>query len=648
MRRQWTIRLAILAVSGCGFSLWAQDVAPSGHEAPASGSLPPHYSCPFCDMRGADLSGQTLTDVNLEGANLEGANLSSTILGGTVLAGANLQRASLDKARMTRSEKGRTDLSHANVTGASINGTQFGDADLQYIVGLARDTASLEKALLGPRPGIRKNVKSGRGIKAVAGVSCGKADLSKLQSAIYVTLAGTDSDTCGATKEQACKTIAKGLLRCAPAGCGVLVGYGEYQLADPIAVRDGVNVYGGCVPSSEGDADFQSLVDAPAGGRPAVVANSIKTGVILQGFKLAGTPAAASPSAASVVVSVSGTSNLTLLDTRILAGSGTAGSRGSEGTRGGQGGAANGASGGTNTGCATNGGNGSVIRGVTCKCYFASFFCAPTCSANDCRGYPGAPGSTSRSAPGGGWGDWNKYECAYKRGETGHGGEPGAAAACGNKGVVSSSTAGVFSNGTWTQVPGGNGTRGGDGGGGGGGGAGGPTCGCCVWSPIQRPGNQGGGGGAGGCGGGLGGGGQQGGASFGIVLIGSTVTFANSAVIGGRGGDGGDGGAAAQGGGAGVGAGGLGYWGGGYGGGGGSGGDGGSGGGGAGGNGGPAVGAALVGSSRLDGTGTVYYPGASGAFGSAGEGGQPVKPQACAGPDGDYGVPGVVADTHVY
>src|ERR1043165_8911071 len=84
---------------------------------------------------------------------------------------------------------------------------------------------------------------------------CGNADLSALPKRIYVSPKGTDAAACGAAPgKAACLTIAFGISRCDVAHCGVLVERGEYQLAAPIALKDGVNVYGGCVPSNTPDA----------------------------------------------------------------------------------------------------------------------------------------------------------------------------------------------------------------------------------------------------------------------------------------------------------------------------------------------------------------------------------------------------------
>ena len=64
----------------------------------------------------------------------------------------------------------------------------------------------------------------------------------------YAKTGGTDSPSCGTTIDSACASIAQGIQRCAATGCGVLVAWDEYALTAPIVLRDGVNVYGGCVP----------------------------------------------------------------------------------------------------------------------------------------------------------------------------------------------------------------------------------------------------------------------------------------------------------------------------------------------------------------------------------------------------------------
>jgi hypothetical protein len=167
-----------------------------------------------------------------------------------------------------------------------------------------------------------------------------------------------------------------------------------------------------------------------------------------------------------------------------------------------------------------------------------------------------------------------------------------------------------------------------DGGGGGGGGGGqAKVVTSCTnknfCSSNTHNGEAGGGGGAGGCGASGGQGGAMGSASFGIVLVNSSLKVGEKlTIIGAQGGTGGDGGPGV--------ASGTGGWGapncGAYcngaapSGAGGAGGKGGASGGGAGGNGGPSVGIVLVGTSQFDEGPTSIYPGASGDPGKGGFG----------------------------
>jgi hypothetical protein len=593
------------------------------------------YACPYCDLRGADLSGRNLSNANLQGANLEGANLKNADLSGAVLAGANLTNANLEGARLNRTSKARTDLSGVVLTGTILRGATFDGADLQYadLSGADRTGVDLSKALVAP---VLAPLGEGTFV-------CGKADLSRLQTRIHVATTGTDSPTCGTTPATACATIATGIGRCSGSqACGVLVAFGQYKPAVTIALADGINVYGGCTPSATPEP-LQSLVFAPADGRPAIGADKISTaGAILQGFRLQGSTAPRT--GVSVTLSVSNSSKLSVLDTRILAGPGSQGQTGGRGGNGTDGADASGATAGTVAACPSSaGGNGSVTMNVSVSVGVIKFSCNPSCSANNCYGYWAAMG-----AAGGKWGDGNCAECPRSRGQTGNNGGPGGDAGCGGKGTVSNNIAGSFAGGTWQPSTGGSGTAGSTGGGGGGGGAGGYRAGACFWVKTEDPGNQGGGGGAGGCGGALGGGGGQGNASFAVTLSASQLVLTNSAVVGGLGGAGGVGGNGGSGGNRGKGAAGLSSFAGGIGGTGGTGGAGGAAGGGAGGNGGPAVGVALVNNSKVTDTGSVYYTGASGPIGGFGNGGQSVVSGVCTGPNGDAGKPGTAADKQTY
>ena len=611
-----------------------------GHRLRRGPETPVPFSCPFCDLRGVNFAGRDLTNANLHGADLRGADLTRAILDGAILIGADLTNAQLTDARLNPSSKGRTDLSLAKLDGANFRNASLRGADIQYT---SLNVTTLQGAdvteAITARPG-RVRANDGEN------VTCGTADLSGVKNRIYVTIAGTDSDSCGAGFNNACATISKGIARCTgTAACGVLVGWGDYKAADTIALQDGVNVYGGCMPASQTAAGLQSLIEAPSNGKPAVSASGTKSaGVVLHGFKLVGSSAQGNGAASTTLFADN--ARLTVQDSTITAGAGGNGNAGGPTPKGGDGSAGNGSSGGAGTTCGgANGGNGSVRQDVSVRVDFPKLYCTPSCSDNGCWGYTGSPGTTGNWAGGGEWGKGNCTECPISRGDTGHNGSNGSNASCGGPGNPSGATGGSFNGLQWQPSVSGSGNSGGNGGGGGGGGAGGYQAGWCFFVTTENPGNRGGGGGGGGCGGNGGAGGQQGGASFAAVLNNSTVVLARSTVIGGRGGNGGNGGTGGSGGKGGDGASGLTNEKGAYGGRGGNGGNGGGGGGGAGGNGGPAVNVAQLGSSVTDGDST-YYAGTSGTPGTGGQGGG--SSASCTGTTGNSGNQGMVIDRYDY
>jgi hypothetical protein len=641
-----------------------------------------YYSCPSCDLKGLDLSGKFMRNANLSGADLTGAKLRGTDLDGASLDGAILEGADLEDALLNPSEKGVSDLSRARLRGASLKGAQMRDADLQFALmdGADFTGTDLRRAVFGPR--IKAGVFKGRkttfrrarlsrqfktdeslmdltevqwetaaGAGAGEGIVCGMADLSTLTSRIYVSPGGSDSGTCGTSNEQSCQTIAKGIERCSGPGCGVLVEWAEYNIAATLRLRDGVNLYGGCLPASAAKPELFSVIYAAPGGQPAVSADAINTNAtILQGVQLAASASGGSNGEASVALLVTNSSKLSVLNAEIVANTGSKGADGQGNSSGTNGNAASGRTRGANSFCSnTDGGDGAGENTVYVNNYYFSFQCVGSCP-NSCTGYTGRSGSTGYFAQGGdGPGTPNCWECPASKGLTGGAGEGGRNAGCGVKGNVSTDTAGSFRGSAWTGSVSGSGTRGGDGGGGGGGGAGGYKAGVCFGiTKTEFYGNSGGGGGAGGCGAEGGGGGRQGGPSFAVVLVNSTVTLKDSRLIGGMSGAGGRGGSASSGGYGGKGADGATNQGGGYGGKGGEGGAGGAGAGGAGGNGGPAICIALVGNSATPVSSVHYYVGASGATGAPGRGGLAVISGVCNGPDGDQGRAGLIADTHQF
>jgi uncharacterized protein YjbI with pentapeptide repeats len=652
------------------------DPATDVQTTPLSGVV----SCPYCNMTGADLSGRDLTDANLTGAILVGAKMRDTILNGAALIGADLRNADLKNAKLNPSTLAVTDLSRANLVGADLEGAQMNGTDLQFakIGGANFSGIDLTRAVFGPRvdtthPEGKKTVFAKARMRHefaidaattdITGVDwlapdgvptgeaedtvCGRADLGALTSRIYVANDGTDDGSCGSAYDKSCKTVAYGLGRCGPSGCGVLVRWDVYPTTASIVLRDSVNLYGGCLPRSQSRPEYFSAVLAPPGGVASVTAKSINAGAIVQGFQLNASVATGN-SATSVAVGVSDSAKLSLLDVELVADRGGKGASAGTGGAGSTGGNGSGRSGGTVGSCGgTTGGEGSVRRDVTVDNGAFSFTCKPSCSANSCYGYNGSPASTGFWAPGGARGGDNCTECPRSRGDTGARGTDGRHAGCGGKGTVSNNVAGSFSGDRWVASQGGTGGTGGDGGGGGGGGSGGYKAGSCFWVKTQDKGNTGGGGGAGGCRAGAGGGGLQGGAAFALLATRSNVTLTRARLVAGTGGDGSNGGTGGQGGRGGTGAAGATNEDGGFGGAGATGGAGGAGGGGAGGNGGPAVGAALVGGASIVGS-PVYYAGQSGTPGESGRGGSPIVAAACTAANGDNGVKGLVANTQTY
>ena len=96
--------------------------------------------------------------------------------------------------------------------------------------------------------------------------SCAGADLSGLQTAIYVSPQGNDSADCGASPSTACQTLQQGINNCGATGCGVLVRHGLYQTSATIQLRDAVSVYGSCVFDGEADNKYRTVVQALLAG----------------------------------------------------------------------------------------------------------------------------------------------------------------------------------------------------------------------------------------------------------------------------------------------------------------------------------------------------------------------------------------------
>ncbi len=586
-------------------------------------------ACPGCDLRGANFSGYNLTKANLSRANLEGADLSKTTLDDADLSGADLRGANLDGMTCAR-----CDLSGAQLDRISMKGARLSGADLQNVSIAPEQLESVRRQAAA----FDATLSSAEEFDAREPWACGYSDLSKVTKRIHVSTKGKDDNGCGLTPDSPCLTIAKGIAQCPnpPAGCAVLVEFGEYRLKETLQLVGGVDLHGGCIGQSRHKPDLRSLI---VGADGYIAAQATARGAkMIQGFEIHGGNALLN-GAASIALHV--VQPVTVLNSRIVAGRGANGRAGGAGAEGGKGGDGSGQDGGGNAACGnTGGGRGGSGRSVSVENYWdviiPKFRCTGWCTGT-CEGATGSSGEASGGKGGGRGGD-NCAECPVTDGGTGVLADAGTAGSCGSGGTPDGSTMGFMQNGYWVPGSGGSGTRGKFGGGGGGGGGGGYFAGSCFGVKTERNGGNGGGGGAGGCGGGLASGGQQGGASIGILLVGGPLVIKDSHVTAGIGGDGGVGGAGGKGGVGGSGAGGSsGGSGAGKGGGGGKGGTGGAGGGGAGGNGGPSIGIAIGSGSTVTETNVVYYTGTAGKPGGLGKGGAQSDGGICTGPDGQNG-----------
>ncbi|MFP5247083.1 MAG: pentapeptide repeat-containing protein, partial [Thermoanaerobaculia bacterium] len=549
------------------------------------------------DLRDANLSGTTLADAELTGADLRGAKLDGMSCARCDLSGAQLDRKTLQAAKLESA-----DLQNANIFPALLSDTTEVSTNEPW--------------------------------------TCGYSDLSRVTKRMHVSTKGRDTDDCGATPTGACLTIAKGIAQCkkAPAGCAVLVAFGDYQLKETLQLAAGINLYGGCVAGPP-KKDLQSLIRGADGW---IGVQSASTGEkTIQGFEILGGNAQTGQGAPAMALHI--VDRTVVLNSRIVAGAGAKGRPGSNAVAGTKGGDASGSTPGANSTCSNaGGGSGGAGRRVSVENYWdgvvPKFRCTGSCPGG-CDGSTGASGEASGGKGGGRGGD-NCAECPVSSAGNGGGGDGGTNAGCGGGGVPDPAIMGSFNAaGYWQPVTGGSGQRGKVGGGGGGGGGGGYFAGSCFFVKTERNGGGGGGGGAGGCGASEGFGGQQGGASIAIAVNGGPLVIKDSRVTGGLGGDGGDGGNGQKGGDGGSGAGGSGgESGAGTGGNGGKGGAGGASGGGAGGNAGPSIGIALSSRGTVEESNVAYYVGLPGKPGGRGKGGAKIIDNVCAGSDGQDGL----------
>ncbi|MEM9593387.1 MAG: pentapeptide repeat-containing protein [Acidobacteriota bacterium] len=628
------------------------------------------------DFRGAKLEGVMFAQADLTGADFTQATFSDSKKGPTSFVLADLERASFKNAIFQGGVRFEyAELTSADFTGTDLRNVRFGP-QLQFDTNSAPPRFSqtrmscefpwywpevnVEGTSLPscpndtpqarvPEPTSVKPPAPANGQPRPRGLTF--VDVARVTpmpdvqtstpptgSSIYVASSGSDSTTCGSSATSACKTISHGISRCGSQTlpCTVLIGYGKYSPSAPLVIKNQVSLTGGYVGGQP--TDYQSTILAPPGGGPAVSANAV--GATLSNLIVIGSDSA-DPSTASTALLAVATKELKIVSSAVHAGTGksvTVTAAAGTSTAGGKGGGPSGRNGGSGgaSACGSTGGNGGTGFDISCDC---TGNWASGCKFNMTSCGSGSPFGGTGSGPGSGWGGSPPKYCGYwgDRGPTAGSGSGGSGGSTPTSQAASSTNRlGTFdSAGKWQQAPGNNGPAGGNGGGGGGGAAGAGQCTthCKIFkhcSVDTYAGTGGGGGGAGGCGASGGKGGAMGGATFGIVLVNSSLQVGSKlTVVGAQGGTGGQGGAGAVGG-----AGGAGAGGGASAGSGGVGGAGGNSGGGAGGNGGPSVGIVLVGTSSFTEAPTSLYPGASGLPGKGGGGVSGTQ----AGADGQSGL----------
>jgi hypothetical protein len=177
-----------------------------------------------------------------------------------------------------------------------------------------------------PAPGIRVGAEAPSAL-------CSGADLSKLTSSVYVSTQGADGAGCGQTTKTACQTLQQGIANCAASGCGVIARHGLYPTSATLALRDGVNVYGGCRFDGEADRRYRTVIRAnPAPGLPALAASSINSATTVHGLVVIGKDETAgvwgTSHTASIAMTVSDSTGLTLTGSVLSAGKGGDGADG--------------------------------------------------------------------------------------------------------------------------------------------------------------------------------------------------------------------------------------------------------------------------------------------------------------------------------
>lgn len=338
------------------------------------------------------------------------------------------------------------------------------------------------------------------------------------EAAIYVSAVSGDDTRNGKTPLEAVATIGVGIERaksCSTQACPVKIAAGKYE--EKVELVAGVHLLGGYGPTFQERDGAIHVVTVSSTEDTTLVAKGIDVPTRVESLRIvAADLRERQDGASSVGLWVADTQKqLELIDVVVQGGFGANAADGLDGQE---------------KSCDARGGSGG--------------------EAFDCGGSKGAEGDAGGDGvTGGDGGEPGSSNCpnacplvGSDGVSDGKEGKPGANGIDGMEGEASSDVHGRFVDGAWLGKEGSPGQRGFNGTGGGGGGSGGSKRFKACFGCGTLVGGRGGEGAPGGCGGGGGGSGGVGGASFGIVLLNSTLIIRGGEVLGGVGGVGGRGG----------------------------------------------------------------------------------------------------------
>lgn len=351
--------------------------------------------------------------------------------------------------------------------------------------------------------------------------------------AIFVS-ASSGNDANAGTKSGPKQTIGAAMFA-ALAGnkTQILIAAGTY--AEKLTLSNGISIYGRYSSSWTRSVSNTVTIASPFANDKVIgiEGNNITSPTTIDGIRVQNAHATGTGGYSNYGVYCKGCTGVTLKNSTVIAGNGSAGANGGTGANGTMGSSGNfgvngscdgnvnamGGGGGTNTGGLAYGGNGGA------------------------GGYGSSSGQPGGSVVGGGAGG-----SGGSSGSTGSNGGPGSLGFNGSTGMPGSGgSGGTTTSDFWVTNNGGSGQAGTAGTSGGGGGGGGGQNGSGF--SIAGTGSGGGGGGGGAAGGSGGTGGTGGGGSFGVFLVNSTgFLLSSNTITSGNGGSGGAGGAGGQGG----------------------------------------------------------------------------------------------------